>query len=762
MSENVTLSTLVCDREAIDWDKIKSLGKFISYDIPLKQRYEWDKLHIHYLKKSQHPYYYYSHKLKFYVLHPLNQEVQPWIGYDNQEWASQILNPQDMELHVLVKLFISHLFKERKSLLSNNDYYLLIKMNPKKNFAAVMKIQINDNWKDGRFNEFTFRDDVTTLRRYDAQNPLDSWQACYQIDYYNDLSVLRRQVPGIANKQNVFVKRDTSKNFRNFHTSIPYLNVRSLDALEKSRMYWFDKFMRLVVSHFNQNGIPCNLKEVTPHSVHTIKSSKKFNQPQIVMNGRNVVIYDDRFRRHHAPELEQPSNYHDELITVIRNIIENESWTPELIVKSFEKLAEGDLVLRLQDFEEADFEKSSKNRIQDGKGLLLGYKSVLNDPYKSYYQKISDKDIVSQSIILNSNIKDKDRTLKPTKPEQYLTYTLPKSSKALKSKIFNSLNKLHLKDLVARPNDALDRLRCLSHLRNQLFLFKQKVVGMDGRNLVFMQTNGPTEAVSWIKKRTGWDLLTDIIKPSYDRAYSRREGDQTQNILKNGRFIISNDYVWEIEDTEDRIMHDVPTIVSRLQAVETVKNDLSFYRPFYTETEIEVVGDKKRLTIIDRVLDELEKEGIRKISFNTFSARCNPLLVQSIEAKTPPAKSMKATKLLKKYLEEKEGNEKVSFKTPRSDDVFRLQKGIHYFPKTQQYVATGKDNATEKQERSYRLRRIIVHRGDRDPDKLQKQLEKNLFPLLEVNFVRYRQYTVYPFPFHLIDMREEIEKTKNY
>ena len=74
-------------------------------------------------------------------------------------------------------------------------------------------------------------------------------------------------------------------------------------------------------------------------------------------------------------------------------------------------------------------------------------------------------------------------------------------------------------------------------------------------------------------------------------------------------------------------------------------------------------------------------------------------------------------------------------------------------------MAGVKDTTTVDQERGHALRRIMVHQGNREPDKLHDQLAQSFFPLLEVNFIRYRNYTVVPFPFRMIEMwLEEREK----
>lgn len=769
MTTDVTLSTLICDSTAINWDQINALGQFVSYTVPRsreKYQIKWNKHHIHYLRNSQHPYYYNSHGT-FHVLYPPDKKVKSLTGYDGREWEHKILNPQTEVdfLHVLVKLLISDMFKKRESLLSSNDFYLFVQKTPKRGHAKVLKIEIENNWKNHQPDEFVFRDRATTLHKRDPENPLDKWGPCYEMDFHvdNNLIVLRRQVPDTVNKKEVYIPRRTSKYYRNYRTAIPYLNVKSEKQLKESRMYWFDKFMRTVVTHLNENGVPSRLKTMTPHRVHKL-SIKDFNEPQIDMDGRIVAIYDDRFRYRHASNLE-PANYHEKLVAIVKNIVEKESWTPQLVVKEFEELTAGDLVLRLQDCSKEDFKpKTIKdelgNELEITTPLLRGYKQGQGDPYDEYYEEMEDRDIVTQSITLNSNDHtpenpddiDDDDILenKPATAEAYLNYALPTPSN-IQHKILNCITQLFLKDIVARPENTLERFDRLSCMGNQLFLFKQKVIGLDGRNLIFKQTHNSVATSDWIKKRTGWDLRTDIIEPSLDRTtylnYSKPEDinevlEEEEKVLKNRRFILSEDYVWEIVDDGDRIMHDLPTITERI-TVESNEYDIASFRPSFTEKEIKAVKKRERLEIIDRILDTAEEDGLRKISFKTLSSRkyTEPLIETKIA-------SPQVTKLLKAYLKEKG----FDFGARRGVDVLKLQKGIHYFPDTQQYVVCGKHGAREKEERSYPLRRIIVHQGDTDRDRLQEQFKAKLRPLLEVNFVRYGQYTVYPYPFALIEI----------
>ncbi len=63
----------------------------------------------------------------------------------------------------------------------------------------------------------------------------------------------------------------------------------------------------------------------------------------------------------------------------------------------------------------------------------------------------------------------------------------------------------------------------------------------------------------------------------------------------------------------------------------------------------------------------------------------------------------------------------------------------------------GQKNAfKDEQTRSNLIRGIILIDGEFNPDKF--------FPLLDVSFVRYNQYTVLPFPFNLIKKFIQLEE----
>jgi hypothetical protein len=65
-------------------------------------------------------------------------------------------------------------------------------------------------------------------------------------------------------------------------------------------------------------------------------------------------------------------------------------------------------------------------------------------------------------------------------------------------------------------------------------------------------------------------------------------------------------------------------------------------------------------------------------------------------------------------------------------------------------------NENYRQDKGFVLRRVVVHQSKPDLPPLEDQLRDRLFPLLEVNFVRYKRYTVYPFPFSLIRMWKDV------
>jgi hypothetical protein len=82
----------------------------------------------------------------------------------------------------------------------------------------------------------------------------------------------------------------------------------------------------------------------------------------------------------------------------------------------------------------------------------------------------------------------------------------------------------------------------------------------------------------------------------------------------------------------------------------------------------------------------------------------------------------------------------------REEDVIPIYRGIWYIPDDMRYVVGDTYGMNSVQARAHRVRRFAVYQG------AEKFDIRTMLDAMSVKFVRLKQYTVYPYYFHLIDL----------
>ncbi len=753
--KTLTTTILTVDPDMIDWATVHQQGVFVEYEIPYSERRKWDYLHNWYLRQSIYPYYLHSTARTLYVLYPDNQAVQP-LTYADQTWSWQPMPIQHADRqHALIKLLMSAFFTRRRVLVSNKDFYLLVSQS-RGGYARVLNVELRQEWRDGRSYEFVVDDRATTLHRVsevDTQKRFSLYGAHYAVDYREGLPVLRRLHPDHITRDQIVRGIYYEPQSRTYRTQMALLDVRNEDTLRRCRSYYLHWFLTDLVAYFNEIGLPFHLKELPFQKVS--QGSETFKKPQLSLQGSTVALIDDRLRPYVLPEAEPPE-FATLLIQRVQDIVTEADWTPTLNVVEKTDLQPDDLVLRLQDNLGDAFATSDDHPEGAASGLLAAY----DDPYKLFQQ--THGDTISQSLNVNSHAQTdimvadeieaddgdgdtpdmvSEDTLAPT-TAAYLSYTLPTTA-WLRLRVLNSLNQLCLKLMVRSPAYAGERFPILNRLNDTIFLYQNTLVYRDGHALVFQKTLGNDEARQVIRERTGWDIIEDILLPAQQRNdYTRAEQpdpDKMNNLLKQGRFMVSSRAVWQIEDCTERVLYNIPEIQRRMRARTTEHPKHAFY-PAYTPEELRIF-DQQTLDAFAAFLTTTVRE--QSLSFNH--------LVQHYKAQgLYEVLGIQQVTKLQKYAQLK----KIWLGSVKSVDVLPAYTGISYLPDTQQYYVGDKYglDASYQQERGFVLRRIVVHKEREGQIPLDVQVRTHLFPLLEVNFVRYLQYTVYPFPFKLIEI----------
>ena len=520
--------------------------------------------------------------------------------------------------------------------------------------------------------------------------------------------------------------------------SLQFHSVKSLQSLQQTRSFLLNQFMSKFVTHLNSLGLPFQQKQMHMQKMHTT-STASMTKRQLPLEQNPIYVVDDRLNAQ-SPQ--------DDFVTQFCKVANGAvDGTNSLFVEKAEAdIQSGDWILRLQDYEKGDFDPKT--------GILKDWQ----DPKAAFYSR--HPDVVKQSLNVNKNNDTRQTDIQKNRTRNwtttsYLDYSLPKKNE-LKTKLEVCRNQLLLKDAILFPKDVRQRLPQLDLMTGMVFLYEQVLVHFDGNDLYFMSAaNNIEAAISFVREHTGWDLIDDILLPSAKEW--EYKGMAEEKNIKNATkrpFIISRDFVWEIGEANGRPLHEDLILTERLETLEQAIPTKRFYPPQpIQENDHFTVA---QLQAYSEFLDEYVHEST--ISYLNLKTRYGKHI-----------KDERGNKLVedggffsllgihndlkfKPYLSKCLG---LTFESIREDKLFPVYKGIWYAPETNHYVVGVKDSNPGDQERGHVFRRIIVHQGEHDSKLLQTQLIESFFPLLEVNFIKYRNYTVMPFPFRLITMWKE-------
>jgi hypothetical protein len=787
--KRVPVTTLIINPDEINWATLQEKLQLYRYKVRQKQFKEknyYAKIHNWYKTVCDDPCYFNTGDEHVYVLYPSSSEASP-LKYENDD-----INPQHVDvtnpkiLHALVKTLISKYFHTHETFVSNADFFLPV-ANIDSDFITVLKIRINQNWNNP--NEFFFKDEAKFLRKLEDPQPRDFWMGrnYYGVSFDDNQNHIFKQLKynsiGLRQRNmGVYITYSSRKN----RPQVTYHSVKSLEDLRESRSYILNKFISGLLDYFNQLGLPFKQKEFDMQNIDAPKG-KDMQKPQISIGDKSIYFVDDRMRPKVKPELE-PDNFVDDFCTAIQSLLTNikdesqgEVFNDKVLSLNTGKAAQlpaGSYVLRIQDNEKSDFENKTRvdeitgEEIIDELALFNGY----DDPLPKFYK--AHPKLVIQTLSVNDNTtirnEQKKQKKKSTPPKiwdlsNYLNYGQPNLDDNFKYKLEVSLNQLILKDVVMHPQNALTLLpeEQLKIITNKVFMYLESLMYFDGTNLTFMPVSGnSSQAQQIIKDVTNKDLRLDVLKPAmewYNKYQFSEEDieddDKVSGTLKKGRFIITEDYVWQIVDSPERMLYPDDEIESRLENLAVQRPIKDFY-PKFPLTGGEPFNEQQ-LREYEAFLKEYVDE--RYISYDELKDKYRYIKERDDKGKLVrtqqgiyPIFGIKNDAKLKRYFQDFLN---LPFESVRSDDVMSVYQGIWYVPQTHQYLVGDKDSRKPDQERGFVLREILIHQGTSDGEQLFNTLNTDFFPMLQANFIRHKQYTVYPFPFNLIEIWNKIRVT---
>lgn len=422
-------------------------------------------------------------------------------------------------------------------------------------------------------------------------------------------------------------------------------------------------------------------------------------------------------------------------------------------------------VLILQDYQKDDF----------GDSHLFGNEE---DPYVTLYKE--SWNIPKQSLMVNFPTKailaakqEKNLTV-----EEYLAYHFPDETQ-LKRNLEVCLSQLYLKTLVCLHEPLAERLPVLPREFLYLRRFRnspkleipfETMLYMKDDQLQFLDLRHLDQRIQAIElcECLGVDLiecLEQMIK-----KYKRADRPEDERVPPHYNVIIGPNLFIEIEDCKERVLYNYQEMARRQDAVkiafpvehfkllehyDEIKNQDQFFldelfkrgllagknpEPGKEEDSLDFY---RRLTNYDAYLDEILEES-PTLSFEELTDDNKPFIHQIRHClNIQPDKNGRFSnrqfigyfQKLKRYLSDK------------GRDV-HMYEGI-WSDEQDCYMVGAKDGIQRRQARAHIIRRFDVYQG-------QEHFDIEVFlRMMSVQFVRAKQYTVLPYPFHLIDLYVE-------
>jgi hypothetical protein len=522
------------------------------------------------------------------------------------------------------------------------------------------------------------------------------------------------------------------------------VSTKSEEKLKQSRCHVLNQNLSDVQRYLQSVGIDAEMQVLSFSKVST--GTNKECKNELPFPNYPVTLIDARLNK---------SIDFEEVVRALRA----ERGDCQFVVKkkaAMENPGETERFLVIRDYGKAAFEEGGPLKEEYG-----------DDPYRDD-EKLKAKGVVLKTLVINpqdrkltnKSADDEDYDIETDEEDnededekkemqayfknsgKYLQYKLP-SEKVLKRDLTISLSGLHLRDILMRHENIRDRFPCYSLMEGMVFLYRQKALFVENGNLhiINLSDNDFDSEFHRITERD-YDEVEEQIYHYYsfdDEKPLNKE--QEQEIVKGHQYIIvSKDFVIEITKGNDcRALFDTDTMLQRLLNRTEPKS----IKDFMVTTET----DDPSVTTWNNFLSKLRSDGTTSASYEDLvkakSKKSSSTLGGYTElGKTHPNSKSKWDNDLSEYLD-------IDLRSPKKT-VTDWSKGILFDHENLQYMVGQKNAFKDEQTRSNLIRGIILIDGEFNPDKF--------FPLLDVSFVRYNQYTVLPFPFKLIEKFIQLEE----
>ncbi len=712
------------------------------------------RLHNALKEQIEAPYRVFTHAIvegkkrwAVYVLYPRDKmkgTEPPNVTFEDDDLPSKKIEFQDEQLiskehyHNFIKLLqIAYFRSEPQSsrFVGMDKCYVYAKREEDKKGRELKHVCLDMNLMGDKHDHYTFAvyGQARPFRRETKPDP-----KYFHLNVYYTLlpttdgftvfgQVKRNQVEAeIKNGSALYIQRG----FGGQRTTLDYHSIQDGDV-EQTRGYLVDTFIRGLAAFLEKYGFALEPIEREFYELPE-NSTSQFKLPTDTLE--SIYVYDMRYKR--DIDLNQYlAPFRSEFSTLVFEIVDDlpdDCAVPVLI-----------------------FQDCSVKAFNEGNAF---HKEI--DPHQQIYAQ--KQSVAKQFINVNDN--DPDHPAFKT-VENYLKYGFEAPSRP---EILMILNQLFLKHLILHhPTASLLPL----NLKNLMFVHSenrwrdgikipyQVATYIEGGRICFLNLQNKPEKDMFYQRL---DSYGPAVAAAYDDHTGANNEDDSEDAPSQGTkyydVILGKNLCVEILDARETLLYNYEEIIRRLDEARTQQDidDLKLTPHYQTlvgdskyDEEYFVLRGFKGGMKVKKKQDEDAwhlYEAVRKYDAYLDSLRDRYDNLSFLDLKNTDEFRQKIAEIFEHTWELHTLYKRIGlFKGTREADLVSVYEGIWYTDDLR-YVVGASQGMNVSQDRAHRVRQFIIYEGADTFD------IKLILEAMSVQFVRLNQYTVRPYPFHLIDL----------
>lgn len=691
-------SSLIIDLQHSTFTKLMSANKIMRYELPkVITGSEYGVLHNWARNSLNNAYYLNTHAKCLFVLIGRHEEPGSLSYRDVTLHCSEFSNYQShSDSHIWIKVLLAEYFRSNESFISNDSFFLNAEVSRNRNWATVLKIDTRHNYKNQSELEFTITPSATRLKQVSIEEyrKYHARDIAYGCLLKNGHTLFKQVRTNNLAEAGMIFVKPRPVAGNTFKTKLNFHSIANPREHERTKAYLLEKFTRNFTKFLEQFDIAASAKELSLSRV-----DNDYENARLALSGFQPSILDIRKNRTVPASQLIPSS-----LNVFQGIT--------FMHKTKEMLNPGESVLLLMDFDGDDF-----SSIYEGE----------QDPYQLAKKDKKMLGMASQGMCINENTFEKRTGESDFHKEQYENYK-GITGQALERNLSICISQLFLKDLILKGSAQKLPLRDL--IAGKVFIAEGHALYIHNDSLNIFSIDSHEQLEEIIQAVTGRRNLYKSLEAIHQ--YHNPFPTSTNGFsLENYKLIVSNDSIIEVAEFPEIVFYDEPQIRQRIEDRNMKRKVVDFKSTGSDELSI--------------AYNEFIEENVEEISISyeellkKYGKGEDGFLITLFNAKkdTP----------FRKFLSE---NCNLQIKGEKEGGLFNQYTGIWFDESRLQYYVGKTLSYNQTQDKGFQMRKIIEHEGAFRKD--------DFFPLLTVDFIRYKEFTVQPFPFKLIEMKMEMEK----